>query len=224
MKSNIPNKLSTYNPFFFFKHRTNPKTLRDKQKKAQKCLDDSPMADVLESVIEIQNTEYKPTETQPKLCSLVYLSQFSLWRNFYQLTLRLVSKTHTVFPLCVYFHLDTLCIIDSHTIYTLERAYGQVSEEESTSIGSCMCVRSLNAHLLGCVHVCVLPEPQMDDTHNSLTHTHTRLSGSKSVETTQSCYQKVFLSKCPWVAAWSHHRSTWEAVSDGCQVISSSFS
>lgn len=47
--------------------------------------------------------------------------------------------------MCVYFHLYTLCVIDSNTINTSEAADGQniflyKSHVESTSISSRMCV------------------------------------------------------------------------------------
>lgn len=117
--------------------------------------------------------------------------------------------------MCVYSHSNILCIIDPTAINTSEAAAGQntfsTNHVESTSISSRMLARTLNACLFGCLprcacatvreRVCVslycMHRNRRWMRHNS--HTHARLVGSKSPQTTGSCYQKVFLSKCPWV-------------------------
>lgn len=114
--------------------------------------------------------------------------------------------------MCVYFHSNILCIIDPAAINTSEAAAGQntfsTNHVGSTSISPRMFARTLNACLFGClprracawacVCLCIAcTERRRWMRHNS--HTRARLVGSKSPRTTGSCYQKVFLSKCPWV-------------------------
>lgn len=111
---------------------------------------------------------------------LTDLNQFSLWRNFYNVPLRPVSGYTS---LCVNFHLDTLCIIDSHTINTLEPADGVVSDILQVSrrkniyqfLYVCVDIECPSIRLFTTVCVCAT-EPQMDDTHNS----HTCFTSSKS--------------------------------------------
>lgn len=97
----------------------------------------------------------KKTETQPKISfpaclSFVCGKTSKKWPQ--------ICQGELIFSLCVLFHLNTLCIINSHTINALESADGWMSEYISLSVTEkshllvfvcvCVCVWTLKAHLL----------------------------------------------------------------------------
>lgn len=111
--------------------------------------------------------------------------------------------------MCIYFLID-LCIIDSPTINTAELAGCQMhkyfcnSHVNPTSVIS-VWHAGINAWPLYwaiCYAVCVCVCLCSDGWHIKLAHT-CRVD-IKSLQTTESCYQKVLLSKCPWIRPSKH--------------------